>query len=266
MIRLVALDVDGTLIGSQPEISRATIDTVRAAVAAGVIVTLATARSFHSARRVAETLGLNTPLIVHAGAQVKDLVTEQTIYECPLPLDCAVAIAAFCDEHSLQISVPLGDVSYLRLHRESGRWPAHVRMPERIAPMITSAPLSIWIPGEAAIDAVLERFALQFAGRVLFSRAYNGDGSTVLALTSSEANKGTGLSALCTALGVDPAEVMAVGDADVDLPMFKLSGLSVTLANAAPEVQALADVVAPHVDDDGAAWAIRQFVLNAGKD
>ncbi len=263
MIRLVALDVDGTLIGSRPGISQTTIETVRAATGAGVYITLATARSFHSARRIAEPLGLNAPLIVHAGALVKDLVTEQTVYECPLPLECAVAVAAFCDEHHLAISVPLGDLSYVRLNREPGRLPAHVRMPELIAPLVTIAPLSIWIPGEAAIDAILGRFAGPFADTVRFSRAYNGDGSAVLSLTSADANKGTGLAALCRSLGVDPSEVMAIGDADVDVPMFEVAGLSVALANAAAEVQAVAGAVGPHVDDDGAAWAIRRFVLEA---
>ncbi len=261
VIRLIALDVDGTLIGSRPQVSDATAAALRAAIEAGVYVTLATARSFQSARRFAEPFGLNAPLIVHAGALVKDPVSEQTIYECLLPLECALAIVAFCDEHCLQISVPLGELSYMRLHRTPDRLPPHVRMPERIAPFMTAAPMSLWVIGEEAIDRVLARFAEPFSGQVRFSRAYNGDGSPVLALTALDANKGTGLAALCRALQVDPAEVMAVGDADVDMPMFEYAGLSVALSNAAPEVQAAAQVVAPHVDDDGAAWAIREYAL-----
>ena len=61
--------------------------------------------------------------------------------------------------------------------------------------------------------------------------------------------------------GEHHGEVMAVGDADVDMPMFEYAGLSVALSNAAPEVQAAAQVVAPHVDDDGAAWAITEYAL-----
>jgi Cof subfamily protein (haloacid dehalogenase superfamily) len=261
VIRLIALDVDGTLVGTRSQVSDATTATLRAAVASGVYVTLATARSFQSARRFAEPFGLNAPLIVHAGALVKDPTTGQTIHECLLPLESAVAIAAFCDEHNLQISVPLGELSYMRLHSTPERLPAHVRLPERIAPFLTVAPMSLWVIGEEAIDAVLDQFAAPFSDQVRFSRAFNGDGSPVLALTAVDANKGTGLAALCRALDIDPAEVMAVGDADVDVPMFALAGLSVALSNAAPEVQAAADIVAPHVDDDGAAWAVRELVL-----
>ena len=71
MIRLIALDVDGTLVGTRSRVSDATAETLRAAVAAGVYVTLATARSFQSARRFAEPFGLNAPLIVRTAEWLK---------------------------------------------------------------------------------------------------------------------------------------------------------------------------------------------------
>jgi len=261
LIRLVVLDVDGTLVGTRSQVSEETVAVLRAAIEAGVYVTLATARSFESASRLAERLGLNAPLIVHAGVLVKDPTTGVTVFECPLPLECALAIVNFCDEHELELSVPLGGRSYSRLRNPPQPVPAHVLMPERIAPYITAGPMSLWVQGHDEIDRVCERFEAEYRGIVRFSLAYNGDGTPVLALTAAAANKGNALAALCQALQIGPEETMAVGDADVDLPMFEVAGLAVAMGNADEAVQRAATVVVPNVDDVGAAWAIQQFVL-----
>lgn len=264
MIRLIALDVDGTLLGDTPEVSAAVRAALVAAVEAGAYVTLATARSYFNARKLAGQLGLSAPLIVHAGALVRDPVTEQTLFARTVPRALAVAIAAFCDDQALPMITTLPGRTYLRTDGPLPALPAHVRTPERIAPFLageTEEPLSLIVQGEPAIARVLAQFAAPLAGELVFSRAYNGDGTAMLNLTASGANKGTALAALGAALGIGPEETMAAGDADVDVPMFAVAALSVAMGNAAPDVQAWARVIAPAVADDGVAWAIRRFVL-----
>lgn len=261
VIRLIAFDVDGTLIGATPEVGGKVRTAITAATERGVYVTLATARSYHNARRLAGMLGLNAPLIVHAGALVRDPASDRIIFERPVPFDCAVAVAAFCDERRLPMIVSYEGRTYLRRDRPPEPMPAHVRMPERIAPFVDRAPMSMIVEGDQAIRLVHERFDRELAGRIRFSEAYNGDGSVILTLTAAGADKGTALGALCAALAIGPEETMAVGDADVDVPMFAVAGLTVAMGNAPRDVQEAAAYVAPPVDEDGAAWALRRFVL-----
>ncbi|MHB8577741.1 MAG: HAD family hydrolase [Dehalococcoidia bacterium] len=261
MIRLIALDVDGTLIGAHPEIHAETAAALRDAVAAGVFVTLATARSYFSARKIAAELGLNAPLIVHAGALVRDPATDQIIFERPLPVEYAVAVSAFCDDLRLPMNLSLGDHTYLRSAEPLASFPRHVLTPERIAPHVTAAPLSLIVHGIGPAEQVRQRFESPLAGRVRFSYALNGDGSSMLTLTAAGADKGAALAALCAALNVPRAETMAVGDSEVDLPMFAVAGVPVAMGNASSEIQRLARIVAPHVDDLGVADVIRRYVL-----
>jgi 3-deoxy-D-manno-octulosonate 8-phosphate phosphatase KdsC-like HAD superfamily phosphatase len=172
-----------------------------------------------------------------------------------------MAIADFCDDRGLSFSVSLNGTTFLRMDNPPDPVPAHVRMPARIAPCLDGEPMSLIVAGEAGVAAIERHFGPIYADRVQFSRAYNGDGSVMLSLTAAGADKGAALSALCRALEIGPEETMAVGDSEVDLPMFAVAGLPVAMGNAPDAIRRAARVVAPHVDEDGAAWAITHFVL-----
>lgn len=81
--------------------------------------------------------------------------------------------------------------------------------------------------------------------------------------TAPGVDKGAGVRRLCARLGIDPAQVLAIGDSDNDIPMLQTVGLGIGMGNASPGVEAVADWLAPPFDKDGAAVALRHWLLDA---
>ncbi|MFN3333312.1 MAG: HAD family hydrolase, partial [Caldilinea sp.] len=81
--------------------------------------------------------------------------------------------------------------------------------------------------------------------------------------TAPGVDKGSGLRRLCNLLGVDIRRVMAIGDSDNDIPMLEAAGFAVAMGNAGEHVKAIADWVAPTIDEDGAAVALQRWILDA---
>lgn len=79
--------------------------------------------------------------------------------------------------------------------------------------------------------------------------------------TAAGVDKGAGVRRLCARLGIDPARVLAIGDSDNDIPMLEAVGFGVGMGNASPGVRAVADALVPPIDQDGAAVALRRWVL-----
>jgi len=79
--------------------------------------------------------------------------------------------------------------------------------------------------------------------------------------TAAGVDKGEGVRHLLALLGVDPARVLAIGDNENDVPVLRLVGMPVAMGNATASVKALAQWIAPSIDDEGAALAMRRFIL-----
>jgi hydroxymethylpyrimidine pyrophosphatase-like HAD family hydrolase len=101
-IRLIALDVDGTLLRSDGTISPAVRAAIRDAAARDVHVTLATGRRFAAARELAEALGVRLPLILHGGGVIQESATGAVLYEDAIPPDTLADAVAFCLSHGYQ--------------------------------------------------------------------------------------------------------------------------------------------------------------------
>ena len=86
------------------------------------------------------------------------------------------------------------------------------------------------------------------------------NGATLVTITAPGVNKGTALLALCRATGIDPTDAVAIGDSEVDVPMFQVAGHSIAMANATPEVQAAATSVTASADEDGVARALTKLL------
>ena len=82
-----------------------------------------------------------------------------------------------------------------------------------------------------------------------------------LDIVSAGCGKGDAIDAFCARLGITPAECMAIGDGGNDVHMLRHAGIGVAMGQASDDVKAAADVIAPSVDEDGAVWAIRKYVL-----
>jgi hydroxymethylpyrimidine pyrophosphatase-like HAD family hydrolase len=261
-IRLIATDVDGTLMEPGTTVPEGNRAALRAAAGRGVRVALATVRTRVTARRIVEELGVPCGLVCQGGAAVYD-EDGRLLHEVLLPLDLARTMAVFADEQGLGLLTTIdgehhwgpGYVSAL-----PGVPKARETYATNLA-TVTRAPTRFMVTGERGVNLLLERFG----GEALkIVRHYRADGTLLdAAITAAGGSKEEGLAALCRGLGIGLDEVLAIGDAEADIGMIREAGVGVAMGNADPKVRAVADWVAPPAWKCGVAAAVEKFVLRA---
>lgn len=287
MIRLLALDLDGTTLNSSGQVPGANRNAIRAAEDAGVLVTIATGRRFRDAQPVGRELELNAPLITHNGGLLKFAESEETVHCSLLSTETSLEVVrvgkAFggdalvsTDPHGLgtliydRISddnIPLK--KYLRwsesLHGvEIGRsGVAHV---ESLESEIESHEIvHISFSGNCRSMQELES-ALndEFQGNVtILATIYRTLDFTLLDILPPDASKGHGVSRLAQLNGMTAANVMCIGDNFNDLEMLEYAGTAVVMGNADAKLRAMPNFYTTLSNDEsGVAAAIERFILN----
>jgi len=264
-IRLLALDLDGTLIDHTLRVTPRVQRALGAAMDAGVHVTLATGRSFAQTRHYAQQLGIVTPLICYQGALVQDPASEAVLFRCGVPVPLA---REFVDLVRAQ-RWSLGVVTEEGLHAEHvtdgvrffagyGPIPEPVIEVPHLEAVLVDEPIKlIVVTAEEQAAAVNDELVAHFHGRLSIVRSF----TCFVEGTNLAASKGQALAFLAQRLGVAQAETMAIGDRDNDADMVAWAGYGVAMGNASDAVKAGAAYVAPPLDQDGAAEAIERFVL-----
>jgi Cof subfamily protein (haloacid dehalogenase superfamily) len=264
--KLVALDLDGTVMGHDLVIRPEVREAVAAAQARGVRVTLATGRMYFSTVPYARQLGIDTPVICYQGGMVRNPVTDEVLHHIAMPgEDAALALAeleradvfalAYIDE-KLYIREERPELEgYLRYHPEGVQV---VVAPDIEDAVRRSPPTKILFMAEPPIvERELARMAELAVGRLSVVRSHALFGE----LTAPGISKGLALAMLAEDLGVRREETIAIGDQENDLSMVTWAGLGLAMGNAVHAVKAAARAVVPPVEEAGVAWAIRRYVL-----
>lgn len=264
--RLVALDLDGTVMGHDLVIPPAVIAAVAAARAAGVHVTLATGRMFGATLPFARQLGITAPLICYQGALIRDPATDEVLLATNMPGDAAaeavqmlldrdIFVLAYVDER-LHIAERRAELDqYLSLHPEGAEIVVADDLPAAVRAAAPTKLLFIAAPPVVTVE--LDRLAAHFGDRLMVTRSHQLYGE----LAAPGISKGLALAALAAHLGVPQAATLAVGDQENDLAMLAWAGLGLAIGNATPAVRAAAAATIPPVQEAGVAWAIRRYVL-----
>jgi len=263
-IRLLATDLDGTLMGASKVIPPRTYQAVHKAMDAGCWVSVATGRAFTMASYFARELGINAPLICYQGALIQDLRDGTVVYRVTFPLEVARRVAAFAQARRLSVQVYLEDhQAYTDRAKpvvdtildKSGR--ALIEVGDLVA-WLDRPPYKFLISErpEAMLDLVRDMQS-EFDGAVNVTQSLDH----LVEVTAPGASKGQALAHLAAHLGVAQEATMAMGDHDNDASMIAWAGLGVAMGNASPAAKAVADVIAPPLEEEGAAWAIERYVL-----
>ncbi len=288
LIRLLALDLDGTLLNSRGEISERNLRAIAAAREAGVRVALVTGRRFRDARPLALQLGLDVPVISHNGALTKHARTLETVAVRLLPLEAARetlrvsresgADALISDDpHGAGVLVydHMSDdnpalAKYIawsrRIHGDEGE--EAVRRVSSLEDYLDHAPVHITFSGSVArMQHLSERLDEELCtGIKLLSTIYPKMDFALLDVLHPEVSKGVGVEAAALERGLRREEVMAIGDNFNDLEMLQYAGTSVLMGNAEASLRTLLEdstgcrTTATN-DEDGVALAIEQFIL-----
>lgn len=267
-VRLLALDLDGTILGDDLRISARTRAAVDGALVRGVTVVLATGRMYRSALPYAVSLGLTGPLICYQGAYVRE---RPGVGAAPgailrhVTMESAAARAAirWSRENGLdphvnrddRLVMEVGDEDAPDYERLSGIGAEFV--PDLVA--ATDGPITkVLAVGPAGLPArLLDAGRARFAGLAEVTVSH----PEYLEFMAPGVHKGAALRWLGERLGIPLAETMAVGDQHNDLEMIAAVGIGVAMGGAPPEVRAAARHVTAPVAEDGAAQAIEEFVL-----
>jgi Cof subfamily protein (haloacid dehalogenase superfamily) len=261
------VDLDGTLLNSDWEISPRTERAIRAASARGVYVILATGRMYASTLRYALRLDLRLPVITYNGALVKDVATGEVIYQRMLPKEYAREVLALVKELSYPVNLYFNhgeDRLYVdRVSAAVRRYSRQSSVPFFEVPdlmaLLDRDPIKlVVIKEEEALDALIEESRRRWGEAIYVTKSE----PTYLEFLHPEATKGRGLAAVARYFGVPREEIMAIGDSFNDLEMFKYAGFSVAMGNAREVVRRAADYVAPPCQEDGVAQVLERFVLD----
>lgn len=263
-IKLLALDLDGTIVTDMHDIPPRVQAAIEAASAQGVQVVLATGREYPVSRKFIELLGLSTLIICYQGALIYDPVAGQAIAAETIPLPLAHRLIDQARDQQLALHLYVGHQAFVEapttlsrslLHR-AGIVPAEV---EDLKQVIESPPLKGLIAHPAMeTGAAAARLAKALSPELSVFRSH----AELIEVTSPNVSKGHALATLAGHYGIPQSQVMAIGDQDNDIEMIAWAGLGVAMGNASAGAKAAADHVAPAIGEDGAAWAIEQFILN----
>ena len=262
MIRLAAIDLDGTLLDPNNRISERNREAIRRARERGVEVVVVTARSFEEAEPYTAELGLTLPLLCYHGALVKDTGTGEVLSHTPVPPDCATAIVDLAERETLLVILNADGVFRASRRAAEKHGFGQMRRWEMLDDLrqAPGAPTAIRVIGDESIDAIVRAFPDAQGGRVTFIRDRTRT-RWILSIVNAQASKVKALMDLTDRLGLARSEVLAIGDGPADGPMLQFAGTGVAMGNALPEVQALADWVTASNAEDGVAVAIERFVL-----
>ncbi len=268
MFRLVAFDLDNTLIGPDLNLSLRVKTAVARALERGVIVTIATGRGPYPTDQFAAELGLTAPLVCFQGGIIYDHRNRRILHETRLDPEVVPIIVRLAEERGWNLQFESPDMIYLP--RESdhpeelfellkvARW-------KRVQNFLTDLPetphkfiLSVHDPTER--DALAAELRASFDGSLAEITVVPSHPIFVEGLPRGM-SKAVGLAWLAEYLGVKPNEVLAVGDNDNDAEMLRWAGLGVAMADGSSAALAAAHATVPPVSEDGGAVALERYVL-----
>jgi Cof subfamily protein (haloacid dehalogenase superfamily) len=266
-IKLIALDLDGTIFADDLIISERMRQAIRQAQGAGVIVTIATGRMFRSARQIAEDLDISEHLICYQGAMLAHSATGEVLYHKAIPLDFAQQIIAETARRGLHLNLYLNDNIYVSRITPEAEFYSRINMD---MPLNEVGDLSTWLDTQGGAEPtklVIVTDAEQTDRTlVLFTELY-GDRLQVTKshprfteFTNAECSKGRALAFLAGHYNIPREQVMAIGDGHNDLDMIAWAGYGVAMSTSPQAVLSAARIVTGALAEDGAARAIQEWL------
>lgn len=258
MIRLVAVDLDGTLLRSDGSVSDRTRGALARAHAHGAQIVITTGRPPRLVHPLAERIGVADIAICANGALVVELATGAVLHQHPLGEAVARRLVL-----GLRAELP-GILFSLELGLDFAREPAyHETFRPPPAPRYADA---LELLREPVTKLLARHPSAPFADVLAAAQRIGGSGAvattaggTVVEISGAMVTKATALATLCTAEGISPDEVIAFGDAPNDLDLLAFAGHSVAVGNAHPDVLAAVDEVTGANDDDGVALVLERL-------
>ncbi|MBQ9885487.1 MAG: HAD family phosphatase [Lachnospiraceae bacterium] len=273
-IKLIATDLDGTLLRTDKSLSRRNIEALRQASERGVEIVISTGRPWIGISDIVRDMPFIRYAIIINGAMVWDSRCQKAIYQSSFSTEQALEIWDFVQKYNTMTDVHIGGVG-----RISPYYMEHVSdyvLSESIAKLVKKTRIVTDDVREAIrsskngaqkinltfMNIEEKNRALEELKRFDFAVAVSSVANNI-EINHVSATKGRALMGLAGHLGIDISQVMAFGDSGNDLSMIKLAGVGVAMGNADEEIKAAADIITLDNDSDGVCCAVDKFVLGS---
>ena len=263
-IRLLAIDLDGTLVNHDLVLNPRDVAAVKAASAAGVTVVLATGRMFKSSLRFAEPLGLTGPIINYQGAVIRDISSGEVWYRCELTLPMQQRVLELAERRDWHVNAYVDERVYTARARPEADLYARIST----VPYEVVGPLSRWVQKDSTKMVLVDLDPDDVPARISELAAWMGEVARVtrsldwfIEVVNPEVSKARALALVADRLGITQADVCAIGDNTNDEDMVRWAGFGVAMGNAPASLKALAKHVTGTVDEAGVAQVIERFVI-----
>ena len=267
-IKLIAIDIDGTLINSKHEITPFTKEVIHRVRKQGIRVALCTGRPFLGAQRYVNELGLDLEeeyLITYNGALIQNTLTKEVFHHIGLTGEDYQRIAKLAMEigahfHALDLDAIY--TSNRDMSRYTGRDSYFTTMPilyrtlEEIQEKDTFTKIML-IDEPAILDEAIAKIPSAFYEEYTIFKSE----PFYCEILNKRASKGQAVQRLAASLQIAQQEIMTIGDHPNDLDMVQYAGIGVAMGNAVDELKKIADYITSTNDEDGAAKAIEKFIL-----
>ncbi len=264
-IRLIAVDMDGTLLNPEVKLTSRTIKAAKAAMEKGAKFVLSSGRMPGALKAFAQELGVNAPCVCFNGGGVVDVFTDKVYYQTPVPLELAKDIAREAENMNLYVHAFVGGGYIAPEYNE--KTAAYEKLTTvkatvvngRISENLTEAPMKVLVldtpeGAEKALPILQEKFM----GRASIMRSQKH----LIECVDKNTSKAGALEHLIQTLGIDRAETVAFGDGQNDLEMLKWARESYVMDNASDAVKNACDrfKIAPSNREDGVAQVIEELI------
>ena len=260
--RLIAIDLDGTIINKEGGIFPYAKKAIRRAVDIGMKITIATGRMYRPSNRFAKELGLSAPIICYQGALIQEPCDGSVLWHKPLSLDTAEEVINKIRQTGVQQYVYIDDEIFVEEITEIALWYAKrnnvkLNLVADLATSLEKQPTAIAALGEQEqIDRLTDDLKDFFKSRLLVTKSY----PTFCEIGHPSSGKGVALKHLAKLLDVEQHETVAIGDGPNDISMLEWAGLGIVIGTAPQEVIAAADWIIETETGDGFTQAIETLL------
>lgn len=273
--KMIAMDMDGTLLTSEKEVTERTKEILRQAADMGVKLVVCTGRIFASAKIYAELIGTKAPIIASNGAYIREKDRDEVVYKKTLTKEEVIKLVRMIKKHGFYPHIFKWDTIYseklIFSSKSYDKWNEGLPEEKRVKIKITED-LEKVVENDG--DEILKVVVLTDMDDIERLGALRRDieASMDLEVMSSMKNnfevvskgisKGNAVKALAGYYGINHDEIICIGDNENDLSMIEYAGMGIAMGNATEELKAAADYITDTNDEDGVANAIVKFILN----
>lgn len=262
MIKLLALDIDGTILKKDYSLSENVKNAIKKVAKLGVKVVLVTGRMHNATTFIAEELEIDTPILSYSGALAKN--SEKIFYEELIPDSLARAVIKELRNFDLQTNLYMNEEIYSEVETdtlieycEKRKLKYKIKSFDEFENIRVNKILAIGKTSEATTE-VLKYLQSKFQNKLCMVKSL----PTFCEIISKDASKGKAILYLAKNWGINHDEIMAIGDQDNDIELLKTAHIKVAVGNASEGLKAIATYIAPSVEDDGVVDAIKKFILD----